>query len=135
MGAVNFLNQGYYFEPLGDGFVYRSTIFSPGYSVSSEEKDRLFAELKRLDERQAELESRAAELDRDREALVTRIDAGLLARYEKIAARHGSAVARVHRETCQGCRVNIPPQMHIELLRGESLITCQRCKRILIPEK
>lgn len=48
---MKFLNQGYYFEPLGDGFVYRSTIFSAGYSVSSAEKDRLFAGLKRLEGR------------------------------------------------------------------------------------
>ena len=118
-----------------DGIEAARTRRSEAEAVLDREQQRIGAELKRLDERQAELESRAAELDRDREALVTRIDAGLLARYEKIAARHGSAVARVHRETCQGCRVNIPPQMHIELLRGESLITCQRCKRILVPQK
>jgi hypothetical protein len=46
---MKLLNQGIYFERLGDGFVYRPTIFSAGFSISSEEKDRLFGELKRLE--------------------------------------------------------------------------------------
>jgi hypothetical protein len=90
---------------------------------------------KSLNELQAELETRHAALDADRETRVAEIDSEWLAQYEKVARRLGTGVARVSHETCQGCRVDIPPQLHIELLRGERLITCQRCKRILIPEK
>lgn len=99
------------------------------------ELSRIAAAGKALDEQDASFTARLADLDVDREALVSAIDSGLIAQYDKISKRLGSAVARVSRETCQGCRVDIPPQLHIELLRGESLITCQRCKRILIPEK
>ena len=42
-------NQGYYFEPAGERYVYRPTVFSRGYDVSKDEKDRLFRELKRLE--------------------------------------------------------------------------------------
>ena len=99
------------------------------------ENQRVDGESKALDEQQAKLEAQRADLDGQREALCASIEGSLLEQYDRIARKHGSAVARVRQETCQGCRVNIPPQLHIELLRGESLITCQRCKRILIPEK
>lgn len=99
------------------------------------ELSRIAAAGKALDEQDAKLSARLADLDGEREALVAAIDSGLIAQYDRIAKRHGSGVARVLHETCQGCRVNIPTQLHIELLRGERLITCQRCKRILIPEK
>jgi hypothetical protein len=99
------------------------------------ERTRIDTEGKSLNELQAELETRHAALDADRETRVAEIDSEWLAQYEKVARRLGTGVARVSHETCQGCRVDIPPQLHIELLRGERLITCQRCKRILIPEK
>ncbi len=99
------------------------------------EVTRVGAESKALDEQCAELESGLAARDGEREVLVAEIDTALLAQYDKIAKRLGSAVARVRNETCQGCRVDIPPQLHIELLRGERLISCERCRRILILEK
>ena len=51
MRAMKLLNQGHYFERRGDKFIYRPTIFSAGFLLSSEEKDRLFGELKRLERR------------------------------------------------------------------------------------
>lgn len=48
---MNLLNPEYYFERSGDRFVYRPTIFSAGFSLSSGEKDRLFEEIKRLERR------------------------------------------------------------------------------------
>lgn len=99
------------------------------------ERARIDRESKSLDEQHAELESGLAARDGEREGLVAEIDSGLLAQYDKVAKRLGTAIARVTGEICQGCRVDIPPQLHIELLRGERLIACQRCKRILIPEK
>ena len=46
---MKLLIEGFYFERLGDGFVYRPTIFSAGFSISSEEKDQLLGALKRLE--------------------------------------------------------------------------------------
>ena len=64
------------------------------------------------------------------------------ARTKAIAAQGGRAraknrpvtLARVEKEICMGCRVNVPPQLQIELLRGARLITCMNCHRILIHE-
>jgi hypothetical protein len=34
-------------------------------------------------------------------------------------------------ETCQGCFVNVPPQMFIEVQKNNSLVRCPNCNRIL----
>jgi len=94
----------------------------------------LAAEEKALDAREKELDARLSELQQARSRLCQSIEPELLEQYDKIAARHRPAVARVLRETCLGCRVGLPPQLRIELLRGERLITCTHCQRILIPE-
>jgi predicted nucleic acid-binding Zn-ribbon protein len=42
-----------------------------------------------------------------------------------------SAIAAVKNEICQGCHMNIPPQMYNELQRFEKLEFCPRCYRII----
>ena len=49
-------------------------------------------------------------------------------------ARRRPAVAIVSNETCLGCRVGIPPQLYIEILKGEKIVACGTCQRILIDE-
>jgi predicted nucleic acid-binding Zn-ribbon protein len=45
--------------------------------------------------------------------------------------RQGVGIVRVKDETCQGCFVNIPPQMFIEVQKNNALIRCPNCNRIL----
>jgi predicted nucleic acid-binding Zn-ribbon protein len=52
--------------------------------------------------------------------------------YEKIAKRRRPALALVSEEMCEGCRVGIPAQNYIEILKGERIITCGNCQRILL---
>ena len=85
-----------------------------------------------LDLREKELDARIAELRGGREALCGQLEADLLGQYQRIASRRRPAIAQVREEMCLGCRIHIPPQQQIELLRGENLITCSRCHRILI---
>ena len=83
-----------------------------------------------LDLREKELDARIAELRGGREALCGQLAADLLGHYQRIRRR--PAIAEVRDEMCLGCRIHIPPQQQIELLRGDTLITCSRCHRILI---
>ncbi len=56
----------------------------------------------------------------------------LLKLFNEIADSNGGlVVAPVKDEVCMGCFMNIPPQLYIEVLRGESLIMCPQCNRIL----
>jgi uncharacterized protein len=95
---------------------------------------RLSQQERLLDERERTLEEEIAELRKRREDATRHLDAELLDRYERIAGRRSPAIAIVSREICLGCRVDIPPQRYIEILRGEELITCGHCQRILIHE-
>jgi predicted nucleic acid-binding Zn-ribbon protein len=97
-------------------------------------RERLDREERALDEREQRLQKEISELRQRREEIVGGLDAELLGRYERIASRRSPAVAVVNRELCQGCRVDIPPQSYIEILKGQSIVTCERCHRILIHE-
>lgn len=68
-----------------------------------------------------------------REELVKAIPAGMLKRYEKLReVRRGVAVVEARDGGCLGCNMHIPPQMYNNLFRGEELITCPHCQRILV---
>jgi len=43
----------------------------------------------------------------------------------------GVAVAEVVKEICQGCCMNIPPQLFVQIKNGGDLFECPQCRRIL----
>jgi hypothetical protein len=44
---------------------------------------------------------------------------------------HGHAVNEVKEEICQGCNMNIPPQLFVEIKKNEEIYHCPHCRRIL----
>ncbi len=97
-------------------------------------RERLDAEERAIDEREQALDALVAQLGERRRGLTEAIDPRVMERYDRIAARRRPAIAIVSQETCLGCRVGIPPQSYIEILRGEELISCPHCHRMLIHE-
>lgn len=60
------------------------------------------------------------------------LDPSLMNRFTKISKMNdGLAVVNVRNEVCMGCFMNVPPQLYIEVQRGNSLISCPQCSRIL----
>ena len=112
-----------------------------------EERKRLLAEAETLiQERQALLGQRAAEvaaavkvlgkrlavLEEQRKGLRKGVPAPLLKRYEFIRQRrNGTAIAPVQDGVCFGCHMNILPQQFIDLQKGEEILQCPHCQRIL----
>ena len=94
--------------------------------------EQIVVEAKALDERERELNDELARLRPDRDGVCALLDSGLLAQYARIAKRRSPAVVRIANEMCVGCQVNIPPQSYIEILKGESIVACGNCHRILI---
>jgi hypothetical protein len=82
--------------------------------------------------RQQKLEAELAALEAARALVGPQLDAKMLAVYERVAARRRPALALVTSEVCKGCRVGIPAQHYLEIIKGERLITCESCKRILL---
>jgi predicted nucleic acid-binding Zn-ribbon protein len=81
--------------------------------------------------RMSELEGKIAELRGERDALAHGIKPEVLKRYGTIRMRRGLAVVSVRNGTCQGCNMNIPPQLYNVLQRGVSIETCPSCHRII----
>jgi len=98
-------------------------------AIFNKERAAIEAELPTLDDRlNAERSAR--------EDLIRQIDPKLINKYETIrTCRGGIAVTTADKGICQGCNMNIPPQLYNEILRIESVIQCPSCKRILsIPD-
>ncbi len=89
----------------------------------------------RLETLAANLMAELAELDLKQKNLATSVDKGLLSRYNRLkAGRKDLALAAVKNGICQGCRLQIPPQLVAEVRRSEVLQTCSYCQRILYLE-
>ena len=81
--------------------------------------------------RMAELEGKIAALRTERDALAAGVKPEMLKRYSTIRLRRGLAVVSVRNGTCQGCNMNIPPQLYNTLQRGLTIETCPSCHRII----
>jgi predicted nucleic acid-binding Zn-ribbon protein len=63
--------------------------------------------------------------------LASEVDPSLLADYKRIKKlTPPPVVVPVSDAVCQGCHLNIPPQMFNELQRGDQLKFCPHCGRI-----
>ena len=108
--------------------------------VASKAKDlELAQEQKQYEEKRKVLDGQIASLDSELqdltgkgEALRAKIPPALMKKYETIKGiNNGVAVVSVWKEVCNGCHMNIPPQMYNELLTSEELFLCPQCNRIL----
>ena len=67
-----------------------------------------------------------------KEVLTKQLESKLYKLYNTLKERRqGVGVVSVKHETCQGCFVNVPPQMFIEVQKNNALIRCPHCNRIL----
>lgn len=116
-----------------------------GVRSSSDELEREAGEKNSaLDTLKAEIETKKAGWEEAMKQKQGRIDSlkvdlepNIFRKYEAIKARSGGrAVVPVKDEACQGCFIHIPPQLSIQLKRGdEELIMCPHCHRILYVEE
>ena len=76
---------------------------------------------------------RVDEVERERATLVARLPASTRTRYERIrASKDGRAVVAIQKGACGGCYRGQPPQMLQEARRGDRLLVCDGCGRLLI---
>lgn len=107
---------------------------------SVEKHDKEFAELEGFAaEEQRKADARIAELNQalqailsGRAALLGKVPADVLRRYEMIRSkRQGIGVTPIDNGTCSGCFVVLAPQQVIAVQRAEEFSQCPRCQRIL----
>lgn len=79
-----------------------------------------------------ELEAVLAEYKGKDDRLRKIVDKSLLSKYDRIKqSKKGLAVVECFEGVCKGCHMHIQPQLFNELIRGDRLINCPACQRIL----
>ena len=98
-----------------------------------EERFKAFDEQARAQQQQLE----AARAERER--LVNELPKATSSLYKRISARirDGVAMAEARNGACMACYMSLRPQVMADVRRGEEVITCDNCNRILYyaPEK
>ncbi|KQC08403.1 MAG: hypothetical protein APR62_04790 [Smithella sp. SDB] len=90
-----------------------------------QEKKTIENDLNSIDADISEWEKKRIELSKN-------IDEDILAKYEKIKKRNkGVGVISVWKSVCNGCHMNIPPQLYNELQKSNQLLSCPNCDRII----
>lgn len=90
------------------------------------------SEKAKLDEHAAALANEIAELDQEQKQLSQSLEQSLLSRYNRLKTiRKGFAVAEIRDGSCIGCRLQLPPQLVADVRRGDQLLDCSYCRRIL----
>ena len=88
----------------------------------------------RRDELLAELEAERVSVQAGRDRLVADVPAPLLAIYERLRGRLGTAATVVSEGRCEGCRMALPPS-DLDAVRSappEQVVRCPECERILV---
>jgi hypothetical protein len=90
------------------------------------------AEQESLRQQRDVLRQEIQELEQSRSGQEATIDAEMIRQYESLRALHqGRAVAKVERGICQGCRITLPMHVLQRARRGNHLVQCTSCERIL----
>jgi predicted nucleic acid-binding Zn-ribbon protein len=80
-----------------------------------------------------ECQRKLVQLAADRHAVTGTLEGTILEIFYRVKAKQPDAVAiaEVKDAVCQGCHINIPPQLYIELQHRNSLKNCPSCERII----
>jgi predicted nucleic acid-binding Zn-ribbon protein len=96
------------------------------------EKAQVEAEKQEARERTAKDEAASRELHQERAGIVSKVTPLVYKRYENARkARRGIAVAEVVDGRCNVCNIALRPQYLQDLRRGEQILSCESCQRIL----
>ena len=80
----------------------------------------------------ADDEKELAELGGRRNQLRTGISDDTLRHYDRVLKLRGSALAAVHdNQMCSVCRVILRPQVYQDVMKGDEILYCDSCQRIL----
>ena len=95
--------------------------------------DEVGREKKKISAEADEWEQKLVQLESDRIEVSAKANPKILNQFHKAKKSLGGGVTivPVNNAVCQGCNVNIPPQMYIELQRFDRLRFCPKCQRII----
>ena len=106
---------------------------------ATEEKNLLKAEKTLVDEEKEKVKSVIDELSKGkktkknkRDKQADAVNGSMIQKYEILRERrNGLAIVNVLDGVCQGCFMNLPPQKYNMLLRGDQVLECPSCQRLI----
>ena len=104
-----------------------------------EEKNLLKAEKKLVDEEKGKVKSAIDGLSKGKKTKINKrdkqaqaVNGSMIQKYELLRERrNGLAIVNVLDGVCQGCFMNLPPQKYNMLLRGDQILECPSCQRLI----
>ncbi len=101
----------------------------------SEEEKNFLTKKTKIKRDTVAFDTETEELQEQRKTIAAGIDARYLAHYDKVLLYKGSpAVVQIVDGNCRGCHMTLPPQLYNDVRRGDAVITCSFCHRILYVE-
>jgi uncharacterized protein len=95
-------------------------------------KETISRQLTDLETKSKTLGSQQQELETEREALATQIDADLLDQFERLFNSKGdAAVVAVEHGVCTGCHMKVTTATASRVKAGKEIVSCENCGRIL----
>jgi len=108
------------------------TIFKATNRQLNEAEEKFEKDCEKVLQEIKTLQGELDELEQERVGLCEAIDEDLLRRYNDLREhRGGIAISAVLKGVCQTCHLGIPPQKFNELIRGDQLMSCPNCSRII----
>jgi len=85
-----------------------------------------------LDERLAKAQKKLDSLGRKRKKSCKAVPPPILGRYEFIRERmKNPVIVPVSKGVCAGCNIMIPPQSYNDLQKGQQILSCPNCQRLI----
>ena len=85
-----------------------------------------------LDKEHDEASRQLSEFSERRKSLASQMPKHLFASYDRMSRlRRGQALAEVRNRVCIACRVRVRPKIFSDVRKGDQLVTCENCGRIL----
>lgn len=99
----------------------------------ADDESRFKSEMHELEQRRSTLESDLAQLKNEREVLARSIDKTWLERYNLVMKnKKDIALAAMDAGgTCEGCHMNLPPQVAHDVRSESCMVSCSFCGRML----
>jgi hypothetical protein len=96
------------------------------------EKAEVEKEKQEARERTAVDQTASAELAKERAGIVAQVSPSTVKHYERVKkTRRGIGIAEVVDGRCTACNMMVRPQFFQELKRGDEIMSCESCQRIL----
>lgn len=113
---------------------YKPEVMEAQKSLAATQKN-VDEELLELDERSTALQTRLAELRKERIELIKPIDTTTLSLYDRMMKnKNGTAVVMVSGGICGGCHMRLVSGTVQQLRENKALTQCEQCGRILYQE-